>query len=191
MAAKEGIDINVTGQVAFSNGPFVNGAAMRIAPIEISFRNAFVDQLQGLQSGPRASLRTVLLYLPGESRCSRTFLMFLPFSHRQQPLVGLLDTCSTPALRFRLHTLLRYWGKPDWASVVWALDIDPPPADHLFCSSQFSTEQDADAPVSDCVAKCSSESGYCKNWFQIRAAAAVPCALWAFLSHWHSTLRKL
>lgn len=33
MAAKEGIDINVTGRVAFSNGSFVNGAAMRIAPI--------------------------------------------------------------------------------------------------------------------------------------------------------------
>jgi poly(ADP-ribose) glycohydrolase ARH3 len=182
LGVKEGVSVGIIGRVAFPTGSYANGGAMRIAPLGVAFRNSSVEEL-------RAAVKLAILSshvheeaIDGAVVLARAVALLMnckiPAGCENLTdasadtfsvtwfLEELKAAAQTPALRSRLATMQRYWGTDSWSKVVWSFDAD--------------TEAAADEFIATC------ESDYCTRWFQIRACVAVPCAIWAFLSHWAS-----
>ena len=178
MSVREGIDPSITGRIAFPNGSFANGAAMRIAPVGLAFRHTtdaqmrravahavFSSHIHPEAVDSAAVLARAISFAATHSPTKDSqsdndgFLpLFAPFEF----LDALEAIAVTGNMRARLRRLREHFGSVGWADVVWSMDDD----------DDGHVDRAAVGP---------------RDWFQIRGVSAVGCALWAFLSHWAET----
>lgn len=160
-AVAAGADIATIGRVAFPDGSFANGGAMRIAPVGIAFRNATDPQLRVAVENAIVSSHRHPEAIDGAVVMAKAvaFLMLhrptaASFDDADALLQALLDVAHTDQMKRKLSMLKRHYGKPaTWSSIVWTLAEDD--------------ETGRDAP--------GLEQNYHKkrSWFQIRATTAV------------------
>jgi len=160
-------DIRATGTFAFRDGSFANGAAMRISPIGISYRNASDSvltqavRLAVLSSHvhPEAVAGALVIAKAVAILCNTEPEQFKP----ENFLDDLISISTNDEVTKRLQLLRKFWNTPEWKGVVWCVD-------ERMCENVTEAHMDDD---------------YCARWFQIRSVVAVACAIWAFLTAWN------
>jgi poly(ADP-ribose) glycohydrolase ARH3 len=156
MMLSEGADYRLTGRAIYPEGSFANGGAMRIAPVGLSFRNAGDVAL-------RAAVRAALL-------CTHVHPDAVDGAFAQAKAVAKLAKTKNPQefdgaqLLSELHSTAEGVLKKKLAIVGMAL-AESWPEERLLSFICTPNEYGAQ--------------------FQIHAAEAVSCSLWAFLRHSH------
>lgn len=158
------------GRLAFPDGSYANGAAMRIAPVGVAFRNATNADLRlAVRSAvisshvhPEAVDAAVVLAKSISFLLKTTPDEFKP----TQFLSEIFKVCHTEQMKGKVSMLAKHLGGGMWPAIVWIL----PEQD----------EQGREVPEKE------EHHHKRRRCFQIRGTSAVATALWAFLSHWRS-----
>jgi poly(ADP-ribose) glycohydrolase ARH3 len=169
-AVERGDDIATTGRVAFTEGSFANGAAMRISPVGIAFRNAPDDVLREACRLAVISSHVHPEAVDGAFLIAKAISMALAL-----PLGGPVDVGAFLAT---LHSLSA--NKEVSEKVKWVID-----------NHQSLAQATAGLPWAERMAKESAAADVLGGSFQIRTSEAVGVVLLAFALHWSTPMEAI